>query len=97
MQNSEQKTAARAFTKVEAIAFLSGSFPTESGWKVDATKGTVNFYAYHIDRDHFDEQLQWYAHDKDIQLDYCAFVYKFKPVADSPIEMLTVEIPYWGE
>ena len=84
----------RNFTKQEAIEFVSGNFSTESGWRVDDDNNTVEFHAPHMDRDHFDEKLQWYAHDNEIQLDYGAFVYKYKPIPDSPIEMLTVEIPY---
>jgi len=83
----------RNLTLPEINSFISGCFnvhPTEC----DDNGHTMTFAEINIDRDKFDEELQWFTHDRGIQINFDALKYSIEPMDDSPIEILVVEIPY---
>ena len=78
----------RNFTAHEAAAFISGGL----GVHPVECRGDGKAFAFdglHMDRDAFDVELQYFAHENSIPLDFGAFTY-----GENEMEVLTVQIPY---
>lgn len=83
----------RNFTSHEVAAFISECFNVHPA-ECEDDGAHFTFAELNIDRDKFDEELQWYANENRIPLDYGAFTYKTDEMDDCPIEILVVKIPY---
>ena len=78
----------RNFTAHEAAAFISGGLGVHPVECLDDGRA-FTFESLHMDRDAFDAELQYFAHDNSIPLDFGAFTY-----GEDEMEILTVRIPY---
>lgn len=85
----------RNFTNHEATAFISECLNTHPA-ECEDNGSAFKFAELHMDRDSFDEELQYFAHENNIPLDFGALKYRNGELDDAPIEVLIVEIPYSG-
>ena len=81
-------SAVRRDTNGSVVTFLGTTRDNFEGKSVI----TLEYEALHMDRDWFDEELQYFAHEHRIPLDYEAFVY-----GENDMEVLTISIPYEEE
>ena len=81
----------RNFTKSEANEFLSECFHTHPAECPD-NGVSLTFSEVHVDRDKFEEELEYFAYEKRIQLSLGLFRY-----SNNEEGVLTVQVPYTGD
>jgi len=84
----------RPFTRQEATEFIESFNIHPSECKDTGT--AFEFADIHVTRDGFENELQCFALENDIPLDFNGFTYRTEELDDAPIEVLVVDIPYQG-